>query len=314
MLLTMGDSAGDLVTSLVDRGTLAVLAGCALLAVGGVFARHRWPGRVTTGTIWLITTILAVLAITQLPAQGFAAIKNIPWANAHRRLINWPFQSDLTAGWATPGWWLNVALFVPVGTVLAAHTNPRHHRALLAASGLSVAVESLQAVTQLRSADLVDIAANTFGAACGVALWTVAIRQTAQRWSRASLARRRILTASTPLLAICAVGGFVLADTHRAHESLRIELRHEFSDTTLVDMHHVFFPDNTELDDNFDDFLARTSIRPDGLVRGPDQTFVRARYTIRSFGLYKCVYVTWSTTNVRFTNGTGDDCTKFIDG
>jgi glycopeptide antibiotics resistance protein len=93
----------------------------------------------------------------------------------------------------SPAWWLlealgNVALFVPVGAVLALLLPPV--RSLLVGVLLSAACELAQEWIPMRHASAVDVILNTIGTAVGVA--TVLLVQ------RRSSARRRQAIATNP--------------------------------------------------------------------------------------------------------------------
>ena len=79
--------------------------------------------------------------------------------------------------------WLNVALFVPLGLLLA-KTRATRLVAILIAFGLTVGIEITQIIVPGRHASLLDIGSNTVGAAFGLVLGNI-------NWSH--LAPRRVV-------------------------------------------------------------------------------------------------------------------------
>lgn len=127
-----------------------------------------------------------------------------PWAWALNRLTvrfyvlfryDWPIAPD----WALPehyGVLLNVALFVPLGALLLVVTRRPWWQVVVAAAGISTAVELAQVVLA-REATWVDVASNTAGALLGAGLVgvvrsvSVAVRRPARPSPGATAPRRR---------------------------------------------------------------------------------------------------------------------------
>jgi hypothetical protein len=107
------------------------------------------------GAAGLVLVVLLAPHHTDLP---------IAWLSASHLLGN-------AANGGTPLWWAlehtsNVALFVPLGLVLAVWLRPLSAWAL--ATAASVCCETAQLWIPLRHASLADVAMNTIGAAVGV--------------------------------------------------------------------------------------------------------------------------------------------------
>ena len=103
----------------------------------------------------------------------------IPLATASARF--WSAWPPVEAGWSLSDLVSNDLLFVPIGLFLAGatvHGWPRRRAGaavavLAAAAGVSVTVEFMQAFVSWRTPSVIDVAAETLGAATGVALWRI---------------------------------------------------------------------------------------------------------------------------------------------
>lgn len=98
----------------------------------------------------------AIAILTLVPQRGEKHLELVPFAETARALHH-PF--DLASAVA------NVAIFVPVGALLALRTG--RARAVLAAAAFSATIEVLQLAVPGRTTSVDDLIWNTTGAALG---------------------------------------------------------------------------------------------------------------------------------------------------
>ncbi|QEO15006.1 hypothetical protein FLP10_11715 [Agromyces intestinalis] len=120
---------------------------------------------------------LVIATVAYLALVGWATFGTVSW---HR--IGWQAEYGVLTPsiWFEPTTWsigspvewaLNVAMFVPIGLLFAMLVGARRWLlALLSAAALSVAIEIAQIPIDDRISDPRDLAANSAGAAIGVAI------------------------------------------------------------------------------------------------------------------------------------------------
>ena len=198
---------------------------------------------------------------------------------------------------------LNVVLFVPAGV---AWTWMTRRPAVVAAAlvGVSVLIESVQAITGLGAPDVADLLANSVGALVGVC--AAALLARVRPRAEGTLSPRKQAIAAVAVLTLGTVGlALVLVGADRHQHSLRRELRTAFAGTTKADIDR-WNADGTMLKEVFD----AVSAFADGTTYSPDE--VKVRYPAPFFGLHRCVFVIWTPTAVEFKLGSGDACTDFL--
>ena len=171
--------------------------------------------------------------------------------------------------------------------------------------GVSVLIESGQAITGLGAPDVADLLANSIGALIGVGTASLLARATRPRAEGTLSPRRRAMVAATVLGLGAVALTLVLVGANRHQQSLRHELRTAFAGTTKADIDR-WNADGTM----FQEVFNAVSVFADGTQYSPDE--VKVRYPASFFGLHRCVFVIWSPTSVRFKLGSGDACTDFI--
>lgn len=215
---------------------------------------------------------------------------------------------------------LNAALFVPAGVAWTWLTR-RPGRTLLGLAGLSVVIESLQAVSALGAADIGDVVANTVGAALGVVAGALAARGTdGSGGSNPSLAvrRRRGAVAAGAAVAVSAAVIIVIGGAERNQRSIRHELERAFADTSYADVEAALTgdpddPGRPNTGARFADseqVFGAISVRADGMRSTEDR--LELRWPAQFLGLERCVYVTWTPTTVDFDDRSGSACTEFM--
>lgn len=244
------------------------------------------------------------------------------------------FRPSDALAWATSGWdrlvqgdllWssqflLNVALFVPAG-VACVWLTLRPRRTLLGLAGLSILIESLQAVSALGAADIGDVVANTVGAAIGVTAGTFAtsgIVRSGESESSPAVGRKRGAFAAVTAIAVSAAVIIVIGGAERNQRNIRHELERAFSDTTYAEVYAVLIgdpddPDRLSAGTRFDDseqIFGAISVRADGSRAADDR--IELRWPARFFGMSRCVYVTWTPATVEFDDRSGSVCTDFM--
>ena len=244
------------------------------------------------------------------------------------------FQPSNAFAWTTTGWerlagedifgssqfLLNVALFIPAGLAWTWVTN-RPLRTLAGLVGLTMAIESVQAVTGAGGPDITDVAANSMGAALGVGAAATATAVLV----RAGLAtadkpdpRRRALVAAGLVVAVVVASTALFTGADRRQTDIRNELETAFSGTTYDDIAAVLLrdPDNSEKFDEDARFVdpaqiyGAISVRSSGQRDTPGQ--IEVRWPAVFFGFRRCVYATWTSSDLDFRNASGQECTSFI--
>lgn len=296
------DGASRDVSSIADTHAFPALV--VLLVAAAVLAWWlRRSGRTdhALGALFAsLASICLIVAVTLLRSgwpQQFSVGRLTDWSTTGlERLRSDPFGSSQFI--------LNVVLFVPAGV---AWTWMTRRPAMVAAAvvGVSILIESIQAITGLGTPDVADLLANGIGALVGVGAATLLARATRHR-AEGTLSPRRQAMVAAGLLGFGAVAlTLVLVGADRHQQSLRHELQTAFAGTTKADI-DMWNADGTMLQEVFD----AVSVFADGTQYSPDA--VKVRYPAWFFGLHRCVFVIWSPTSVRFELGSGDACTDFI--
>jgi VanZ family protein len=308
-------SAGDLITVLLNSTTLAAFAVLVTLVVLSAIARRRWPQPISSWHIATGAVCLGILTVTQLPAAPLRELRQARPTRSVREVLTWPFTGiDVDATLASSGWWLNIVLFVPFGLCIGGLMPRRRVRSAVAvAATAAFVVESGQAFSGFRSADLADLLANFVGGITGCGLMWALRPSITRLLSRADgLTRRRLFaTAAAASVLLIGVSALVLVESaNSAQRALLDELETRYGSTTLETMHDALFA-TWDDDAAFQQFLTASSIRPNSIVRTATPT-VQARYSDQYFGLHRCVFVTWHRTSVSFRRGAGDECTRSL--
>jgi glycopeptide antibiotics resistance protein len=296
------DGASRDVSSIAD--THAIPALVVLVVSSAVLARWlRRSGRTDQafGALFAsLASICLIVAVTLLRSglpQHLAVGRLTHWSTTgFERLRSDPFGSSQFI--------LNILLFVPAGVAWAWMTR---RPALVAAAlaGLSLFIESVQAITGLGAPDVADLLANGFGALVGVDAAMLVARARRHRAEAPQSPRKQAMVV-TAVLGLGAIGlTLVLVGADRHQQSLRRELQTTFTGTTKADIDR-WNADGTMNDEVFD----AVSVFADGTQYSSDE--VKVRYPASFFGLDRCVFVIWTTTSVRFELGSGDACTDFI--
>lgn len=296
------ESASRDVSSIADTNALPALV--VLLLAAAVLAWWlRRSGRTdqACGALFAsLASICLIVAVTLLRSgwpHQFSVDRLTDWsAPGFERLRSDPFGSSQFI--------LNVALFVPAGVAWTWMTRrpPTVAAALL---GVSLLIESVQAITGLGAPDVADLLANSIGGLVGVGTATLLVRATRHR-AEAKLSPRKRAMVATAVLGLGAVAlTLVLVGADRRQQSLRHELQTAFAGTTKADIDR-WNADGTMLQEVFD----AVSVFADGTQYSPDEA--KVRYPAPFLGLHRCVFAIWTPTSVRFELGSGDACTDFI--
>ena len=308
-------SAGDLITVLLNPSTMLGLSATVLMLAASLIAHRIWPHRVGWYQILTLASLLVIVSLTQLPTQSLGQLKQIDLASSLKNAVTWPSDGvDLSSTFSSSGWWLNIALFVPLGIGVAGLLNGRFGTSTFMVAVFAFAIETGQAVTGFRGPDLVDFIANTLGGVVGFGLWTLSRPLTERVRERAtgiSPALSVAVAIPVVVLAVALAAGFLLRSADSAQIALMNELEDTYQSTSLESMQDVFF-DETGEDQPFDEFLTANSVRPDSVVRSDAPRTVQVRYSDQYFGLNRCVFVTWQSNGVAFERDSGDRCTQFL--
>lgn len=317
VLRVAGDASRDVASNVTGSALLATLVLVAASAAG-----LWWLGR--RRTVRRPLAWLAALGTSALCISFTLARDGVPEAFRPGDVFAW-----VGSGWDRLGhsdllgssqFLLNVALFVPAGLAWTWLTR-RPGRTLLGLAGLSMVVESLQAVGALGAADIGDVVANSVGAAIGVAAAVGATRGAdSSGASNSSLAvgRRRGAVAAGAAVAVSAAVIVLIGGAERNQRNIRQELERAFADTSYVDIVAALGGDpdvagRPSSDGRFDDseqIFGAISVRADGMRSAEDR--IELRWPALFLGLKRCVYVTWTPTTVDFDDRSGSACTEFI--
>lgn len=317
MLGVAGDASRDVASNVTGSALVATVVLMAASAAGLWWLGRR--SKVHRPLAWFAALgTLAVCISFTLARDGvpetFRLSDVLAWAGSGwDRLVH----GDL---FGSSQFLLNVALFVPAGVAWTWLTR-RPARTLLGLVGLSMLIESLQAVSALGAADIGDVVANTVGAAIGVAAGAFAMRGTDRSGgSDSSLAvgrRRGAIVAGTAVAASAAVI-ILIGGAERNQQNIRHELERAFSDTSYAEIDAVLAggpddPDRLSPSARFDDseqIFGAISVRADGTRFTEDR--IELRWPAPFLGLQRCVYVTWTPATVEFDDRSGSACTEFM--
>jgi glycopeptide antibiotics resistance protein len=169
---------------------LVVAVGVAMVAVVVIGKAHGTATRTIVARCGLVVAVAWILALTIFPIP----IEARTW-RSHRQFSNMSFIPFRTIGsqlahglerYEARQLFGNIALFAPVGFLLpfASRSLRRVWPTLLVAAGLSVLVETSQALLPGHSTDVDDVILNTTGAALGLLASSVIARMRGQRTAR----------------------------------------------------------------------------------------------------------------------------------
>jgi hypothetical protein len=295
------DGASGDVSSIADTHALPAFAVLVLAAAVLTWCLRR-SGRTdqASGALFAsLASVSLVVAVTLLrsgPPQQISPGRVADWSTTGlEQLRSNPFGSSQFI--------LNVVLFVPAGI---AWTWMTRRPAVVAAAlaGVSVLIESVQAITGLGAPDVADLLANSVGALVGVCAAALIARVRLR--AEGTLSPRKQAMAAVAVVVLPAVGlALVLVGADRHQHSLRRELQTAFAGTTKADIDR-WNADGTMLQEVFD----AVSVFADGTQYSPDD--VTVRFPAPFFGLHRCVFVIWTRTAVEFELGSGDACTDFL--
>lgn len=193
------------ILGLVRRdGVLALLAVCAVLAAAALLLRRKgrpFPWKRVLVPALLAGYLVALLSMTLLGRTEYgAASVNLHWFRAW-----WEAWNSFSAkNWLLV--LLNVAAFVPLGLLLPLAARPFRRWYLAVPTGFlaSLAVETLQYLTQRGTWDVDDLFTNTLGCALGYCLVMAAL---CLRHRETRSPRRWLPFLAAPLAFVLAVGG-----------------------------------------------------------------------------------------------------------
>jgi glycopeptide antibiotics resistance protein len=247
-----------------------------------------------------LASICLIVAVTLMRSgwpEQFSVDRLTDWSTAgFERLRSDPFGSSQFI--------LNVALFVPAGVTWTWMTR-RPAAVAGALVGVSILIESVQALTGLGAPDVADLVANSIGGLVGVGTATLLARATRHRAEATLSPRKRAMVAASALGLGAVALTLVLVGADRHQQSLRHELQTAFAGTTKADVDR-WNADGTILQEVFD----AVSVFADGAQYSPDE--VKVRYPASFLGVHRCVFAIWTATSVRFEGGSGDACTDSI--
>ncbi|MFD7154706.1 VanZ family protein [Kribbella sp. NPDC059898] len=275
-----------------------VLAGCVVVLAGAIAASvGRRRGRAEG--VWaggIAVSVLGILAVTLgrygLPS-GVCLACGFRWTPGgwNRFSTDFGFSEEI---------WLNVALFVPAGVLLSL----RLRQVVVVAVGLtalSAAIEAVQGVLGLGTADVSDLCANSLGAYLGVLVGSIAGLAMSRAW------RRRQLVVQVGLLVVLA--GFFAATipgqaASRQHDEIA-SLERMFAQTTLTDYEHWstanrLGPMVFNIGSRYSDGASTTA------------TTAIVRYPTSFMGVRQCVFSTWTAHDFSVRSAHGSSCTTFM--
>jgi hypothetical protein len=192
-------------------------------------------------------------------------------------------------------------------------------RSLAGLVALAMVVESVQGIAGLGAPDITDVAANSIGAAIGVAATTLLVavlHRAGVAPARERPDSRRSAIVVVPLvLAMITSLAVVLVGADRHQARIRNELEQALGDTTYDDIDAVLRgdPEQLEPDARFSDgeqIFSAASVRADGFNYAEDR--IELRWPATYFGFRRCVYVVWQPRSIQFRNVSGSACTDFI--
>ena len=197
----IAQSAERVVSQFVDAGVLLVLVPllAAALLLGPLLA--RWWGTTALIATAALGSLGGILAFT----LGVRAI-----TEDRREFVgsdfSWLTDSSVwrSAVDLDPSWLLNVLLFVPAGMFLTVALR-RPVIVFVGLASMSFAIETIQSLTRLGTADVRDLVANTIGAAVGVVLASVIVRRRADDAPPLTEAEQRSLDSRMIFAAIVAI-------------------------------------------------------------------------------------------------------------
>jgi hypothetical protein len=164
-------------------------------------------------------------------------------------------------------------------------------------------MECLQGVTGVGANDIVDLIANTAGAALGSGTAAMALQLLSRRTSTPMSPRARVITigVTAAVLTVIAVAWFSGAGTRQ--QRVEDALREAFEGTNLEELERRLEEDSMAV-------LRIDGNLSDGGVFLDDS--ITYRYPATFFSLHRCVYVTWTVDSVEFRNAYGSECTVFL--
>ena len=208
--------------------SLALTMALAAITSAVITFALRTRLRTTPRRLTLFTILVSVAGIVQ-----FTLLRETPQESCAACLAQWPVDRFLS-GQLGPDVMLNAILFIPLG-FLATLLWKAPIRVIAGSALLSLAIEILQPLIGVGSNDLMDLAANTFGALLGSGVATAVL-----------IARDRVSTGRLDggrlrrLLACCLVvtslaGGLSVGGSTIIQSSGATQLHEMFDGTTLRD-------------------------------------------------------------------------------
>jgi hypothetical protein len=198
---------------------------------------------------------------------------------------------------------LNIVLFVPAG-VAWTWILKRPLVVLLALGGVSLVIESIQAVTDAGAPDAADLVANSIGAGIGVAVAAIVNTVSATHDRRMTLRSQLLVAAALVVVLLVAISGWFVGASRR-QQRVEDALRAAFEGTDRSSIEAMLESAPEQVFGATTDFADGTRYSDDAL---------EIRYPATFFSLHRCVYVVWNSTGVEFRKASGRDCTDFIDG
>lgn len=300
-LLQVGGVSND-VSSLAASNALlalAVLLVAALLAARWLHRSDKFALR-STGLWFTGMASLALIVAVTLFRDGLPTTIRLgnlgDWsADGLRQLSRDPFGSSQFV--------LNIVLFVPAGATWTLISR-RPVVSWFALSGLSLLIESIQAVTGAGANDVADLAANSLGAAIGaaivVAFWAIRGTRNIDLSSRS----RRLLLAGVAVTALALLASWFTGASNR-QQNVEDVLRTRFAGTDRADIEALLESDPSAV-------FGATADYSDGTRYSGDT--IEIRYPATFFSLHRCVFAVSNSDGVEFRKASGNDCTDFIDG
>lgn len=318
MLTIANEASRDVMSNATLSAVAAVIALLGLAAAGAWwFTRNRETPHGPVAWFAAFGSIAGCVSLT-LFREGLSA----------------GFQPSDVFAWTTTGWerladgdllgssqfLLNVALFVPAG-VAWTWVTARPLRTLGGLVGLTMLIESVQGLTGTGGADITDVAANGLGAAIGVgaAAITTAVLVRAGVVIAAPANRRRRGFAAAGLVVVVAITlTALITAVDRRQARIQDELEAVFADTTYDEIDAVVradtdnpepLPDGARFVDS-EQIFTPISVRADGFRYTDKQ--VEMRWPALFFGFRRCVFVTWTPSDVEFRKVSGRECTEIL--